>query len=67
MVTPFPDGLQNKIGGGEIHVGDPHGQQVGGAEFFAESVVFVTVAVATVDGSVKIRVGRHISRADTCI
>ena len=52
------EGIQHKVGGAEVHVGNPHRQHVLAAEKVAYFVVFQTVAVFTGDDFVEV-VFRH--------
>ena len=54
MVEPSADGIDDTVGRWEVHIGDPHGQQVITLEEMVEAVVLNAVGVATRNYLVKV-------------
>ena len=54
LLGPLRQGVDDGLGGAEIHIRDPQGDHVGGAEFFDALVILGRAVFAAVDDGVKI-------------
>ena len=54
LAVPGVDGVQDGLGGAEVHIGNPHGEKVPAAVLLFHLVVLHGVVVPAVNGTVKI-------------
>ena len=54
LTVPRVDGIQNGLGSHEVHVRNPHGEDIPAAEFLFHLIVLGGKIIAPVDGTVKI-------------
>ena len=54
LSIPCVDGFQNGLGGDQIHIRDPHGEDIPAAELLFHLIVLGGKIIAPVDGTVKI-------------